>query len=264
MKYTHKLPDERVNQPKENFFLYGFKLFAGLIVTVVIFYMTVTASVDLIIDHISPETEKKIMKYISVDINMSKAHSNEKLQKVVDKLTVCAHLPYHVKAYVLDDFHVNALAYPGFKMVVTKGLLHKVKSENELAFVLGHELGHFKHKDNLKALGKGLVFALAGTLISSDMYGSLFTTSLSLTDQRYSQKQEMAADLFGVDVLHCAYGTTSGATALFEKMKKEGEGWKYLLADHPDFVDRIHQMKRYIKQKDYKETGTLTPKEKMF
>jgi Zn-dependent protease with chaperone function len=151
------------------------------------------------------------------------------------------------------------MAVPGAKMLVTKGLLHKVKTENELAMVLGHELGHFKHKDNIKAMGKGLIFAVAGVLISSDNYGSLFGTTLELANNRYSQEQEMDADLFGVEMMQCAYGTANGATALFEKMKKEGEGWKYLLADHPDFIKRIEKMKAYIREKGYDNSKKMIP-----
>lgn len=264
MRYTGKLPDEKINQPSENLFLLGLKMLAGLLAVVILFYVIVTLSVDMIAEHISPQTEKKIMSYVQTDFNTSTAKPNAKLQKIVDKLSKCADLPYHVDAYVLHDFHVNALAMPGYQMMVTKGLLHKVKSENELAMVLGHELGHFKHKDNLKALGKGLVFALAGVLLSSDNYGSLFQTTLTLTNDRYSQQQEMDADLFGVDVMQCAYGTANGATALFEKMKKEGEGWKYLLADHPDFVDRIEKMKAYIQSKGYDTQKPLIPLAKIY
>ncbi len=259
MKYTSKLPDEKVNRPKEYLFLFALKLLSGLLVFVVLFYLIVTASVNIIAENLSPEHEAKIMKYVQMDIDMNQTQKSTQLQHMVDKLAVCAKLPYKVDAYVMDDFHVNAMAVPGAKMLVTKGLLHKVKTENELAMVLGHELGHFKHKDNIKSMGKGLIFAVAGMLLSSDNYGSLFSTTLEMTNNRYSQEQEMAADLFGVDMLNCAYGTANGATALFEKMKKEGEGWKYLLADHPDFIKRIKKMKAYIREREYDTSKKLIP-----
>jgi len=259
MKYSEKLPDEKVNHPKENLFLFALKLLSGLLVFVVLFYLIVTASVNIIAENLSPEHEAKIMKYVQIDIDMNQTQKSTQLQQMVDKLAVCAKLPYKVNAYVMDDFHVNAMAVPGAKMLVTKGLLHKVKTENELAMVLGHELGHFKHKDNIKAMGKGLIFAIAGMMLSSDNYGSLFGTTLELTNNRYSQEQEMAADLFGVDMLNCAYGTANGATALFEKMKKEGEGWRYLLADHPDFIKRIEKMKVYIREKGYDHSKKMIP-----
>ncbi len=46
-------------------------------------------------------------------------------------------------------------------MVVFTGLLEKMTSENELAFVLAHELGHYDHRDHLRGLGRA---ALGTTL----------------------------------------------------------------------------------------------------
>ena len=264
MKYVGKLPTEEVNHPKENLLFFMLKLLSGLLVMVVLFYFVITLSVNTLAEHISPETEAKLMQYVHIDIDSNETQKSEKLQSIVNHLATCADLPYPVDAYVLDDFHVNAFAAPGGRLYVTKGLLHKVKTENALGMVLGHELGHFKHKDNLKAMGKGLIFALAGLLFSPDNYGSLFATTLDLTNNRYSQEQEMDADIFGVDVIACVYGTANGSTALFEDMKKAGEGWKYLLADHPDFLKRIEKMEAYIKAKGYDTKKELVPLERIY
>ena len=189
MKYIGKLPIEEVNCPKENLLVFMLKLLSGLFAIVVLFYLLVTLCVDTIANIIPPKTEAKLVKYIHIDVDANNIQSSKKLQNVLNRLTTCAKLPYKIDAYVLDDSRINAFAIPGGKIYVTKGLLHKVKTENALAMVLGHELGHFKHKDNLKAMGKGLIFALAGMFLSSDNYGSLFTTTLKLTNNRYSQKQ---------------------------------------------------------------------------
>ena len=45
---------------------------------------------------------------------------------------------------------MNAVALPGGNIVVFAGLLKEIKSENELAMILGHELGHFAHRDHLR------------------------------------------------------------------------------------------------------------------
>ena len=41
---------------------------------------------------------------------------------------------------------VNAIAIPGDRIVIYEGLLSQMESENELAMILGHELGHFAHR----------------------------------------------------------------------------------------------------------------------
>ncbi len=53
----------------------------------------------------------------------------------------------------------------GSYLFVTNGLLAAVESENELAFVLAHELGHFHHRDPLQALGRSLVLITLSSLL---------------------------------------------------------------------------------------------------
>jgi predicted Zn-dependent protease len=56
---------------------------------------------------------------------------------------------------VLESDNVNAFATPGGYILVTKGLLARLKSEGELAGVLGHEITHVVQKHHLKAIQKG-------------------------------------------------------------------------------------------------------------
>lgn len=257
MKYTPKLPDESVNRPNENLLYTGLKLMFSLALIVSVVYGSLLFVVDYTVEHLSPKQEKQLMQYAKVDFNMKAAKEIPYLQKVTDKLAKCAKLPYHIKTYLLDEDVVNAFALPGGKIMVTKGMLKRIKNENELASVIGHELGHFKHKDHLKGLGKSLVMGVLSMLIA-DNYGTAFATTLQVTDAKYSQSQELAADLFGLDVMACAYGTVKDATTLFARMDK-GESWKYFLASHPDFHQRVEKMKAHIKEKGYAVEGKVVP-----
>jgi len=257
MKYTPKLPDESVNRPKENLLFTALKLMVSLAVIVTAVYVTMLFAVDYTVEHLSPENEKKLMQYARVDFDMNKTVHNPYLQQVTDKLARCARLPYHVKTYILEEDEVNAFALPGGKIMVTRGMLKRVKNENELASVIGHELGHFKHRDHLKGLGKSLVLGVLSMLVA-DNYGTAFTTTLQVTDAKYSQSQELAADLFGIDMMACAYGNVKDAETLFARMDK-GESWKYFLASHPDFHKRVDKMRAYIKEKGYRRDGEIIP-----
>ena len=53
-------------------------------------------------------------------------------------------------------------------MIVTAGLLEKVESENELAFIIGHELGHFRNRDHIRGLGRGLAIGILITAVSGN------------------------------------------------------------------------------------------------
>ncbi|MGB5709741.1 MAG: M48 family metalloprotease, partial [Waterburya sp.] len=86
------------------------------------------------------------------------------LNQLLDRLE--AHLPakqqeqnlYQV-LYIPEDT-VNAIAIPGNKVIIYQGLLKEVGSENELMMILGHELGHFTHRDHLRSLGNVLLLRM--------------------------------------------------------------------------------------------------------
>ena len=68
---------------------------------------------------------------------------------------------------VLDSPNVNAFAVPGGTIFITRGLLERMRSEAELAGVLGHEISHVLRKHHLKAIQKGAQSALAGDAMSA-------------------------------------------------------------------------------------------------
>ncbi len=257
MKYTHKLPDEEVNHPRENLFVSALKLIASLAVVVTVVYAVMLFAVDYTVEHLSVENEKRLMTFVQVDFDMNDTTESSYLQEVTQKLAECARLPYSVKSYILEKEEVNAFALPGGKIMITRGMLKKLKSENELASVIGHEMGHFKHRDHLKGLGKSLLLGVISMLVA-DNYGTAFTTTLQITDAKYSQSQELDADLFGVDMMACAYGSVKDAETLFARMDR-GKSWKYFLASHPDFHQRVEKMRRHIEEKGYAVSAQSIP-----
>jgi Zn-dependent protease with chaperone function len=262
MKYNPKLPDETVNHPKRNLLLDAIKLMVSLALIVSVVYGALLFGVDYAVSHLSAKQEKKLMQYTKVDFDMQKTKESPYLQKITDKLGKCAKLPYKIETYILEADEVNAFAVPGGKIMVTRGMLKRLKSENELAFIIGHELGHFKHRDHLKGLGKSLILGLFSMFVG-ESYGSVFDATLQVTDAKYSQSQELDADRFGLDLMACAYGDVTDATALFARMDR-GKSWKYFLASHPSFKERVEKMRRYIEEKGYLDKGRLIPLPKRF
>ena len=51
--------------------------------------------------------------------------------------------PYPLRVGVIDEQEPNAFALPGGTILLTRGLLNVTETENELAFVLGHETAIF-------------------------------------------------------------------------------------------------------------------------
>ncbi len=243
MKYSATLPDDNVNISHERPLLVGLKLVLSLALLAGVAYLILGFMMNLLVSSISPENEKRLMEFISVDANLSQSQSPY-LSSITQKLAICADIPYDTKIYIMETPELNAFAMPGGIIYITRGMIKKLGSENELAFIIGHELGHFKNKDHLKMLGHRLVFGVIGVLLGSN-YGVVASTTLGIGNAKYSQSAEYAADIFGLEVMNCAYGSVTDATAMFERMD-EGDEWKHFIATHPGFKARVETMKEKI------------------
>jgi Zn-dependent protease with chaperone function len=156
----------------------------------------------------------------------------------------------------------NAMALPGGLIVVTQGLLDQVESENELAFVLGHELGHFKNRDHLRALGRGIVVSLFFAMITGNDVGGIGVTVADLTLKGFSRGQESKADAFGLKIVNSEYGHVAEASRLFNRWQSEDVTLvKFVtyLSTHPDTGDRISDIADYAADKEWRADGQITP-----
>jgi predicted Zn-dependent protease len=122
-----------------------------------------------------------------------------------NKSAVAAGLPGQCKFTLVNSDVVNAFAVPGCYIYVTRGLLTITNSEDELALVLGHEIGHIvgKHSyrrqraSTLSSLGALALGALTRSQEVAQQAGQLAQVyALS-----YSRAQENEADNLGVQYL---------------------------------------------------------------
>lgn len=159
------------------------------------------------------------------------------------------------KVLYIPDKTVNALAIPGERIIIYAGLLDQMQSENELMMVMGHELGHFAHRDHLRGLGRGLVIQLAFTVFLGDP-GSLSSIAVSglaaLSKAQFSQTQEKEADEFGLTLLNSTYGQVAGATDFFARMSQKENSNFAMLNTHPPSRDRITALDQLIRDRGYR------------
>ena len=108
----------------------------------------------------------------------------------------------------MDGEGPNALAFPGGLIVLTTGLLDGLGSENELALVLGHELGHYAGRDHLEGLGRGLALAFTLGIFGAGESGSaagLAALAAQLAARGHDREQETLADAFGLALEQAEY-----------------------------------------------------------
>ncbi len=255
MKYKPSLPENNDNvshdQPVREFVL----LFFGITLFLLTVFWILGLFVDRAVDYITPEMEAMI--FSSADGSESVDNSNPRqaeLQRMVDALLECIQIGYPLDVHLIDLDDANAFAFPGGRIFIFNGLLDKVVSENGLSFVLAHELAHFKNRDHLRGMGRGIVFTAVSALLTgagSD-FTQLFAPTANFSQAQYSQERESKADEQALQVLGCYYGHAGGATEFFEAMKpdddKTSNVFGHYFSSHPEAVERIDNLHRLAKE----------------
>jgi len=265
VKYQPSLPEHNDNvshqRPVREFFV----LITGVLVLVIIGYWVLGLFVDVAIDYLSPEQEAQL--FAKVDINWdwgekSTPETQAKLQGLIDSLKPCLSLPYPITVSLVKSDMVNAMAVPGGEMVVFSGLLESVSSTNGLMFILAHELGHFKNRDHLRLMGRGIVLSILAMLAfgGDSGFSDILASTINLRTAKYSQSRESQADHTALHALQCHFGHVGGATELFETLKSQEERFNFEMlhyfSNHPELQQRIDDLHRLSQELGLSEMKT--------
>lgn len=245
MKYTYREAPEGINNPPTNHLRELAFLTCGLLVIVVgVFYLLGLAA-NRLVERLSPAAERRLAAMIRIPVDPSRQTPDEQEgQKVLDALVrglPAGTGPLRVK--IACSPQVNAVALPGGTVLLFSGLVSRLRSENELAMVLGHEAGHFAARDHLKGLGRMLVvMALTAALFGTqDGVPAFLDNLVGISSFRFSRAQEAAADSFGARLVHERYGHAAGVVDFFktlaaEENRSELGAW---FSTHPSPESRI-------------------------
>lgn len=267
MKYSPGLPQKNDNVSHNHPVKEFFTLSVGLSGIVLLVFWITGLFIDRAVEYITPQMEARIFSSLPVPVG-EQIDPNDpvrlKLQQMVDQLDSCIDVGYPITVSLVKSESANAMAIPGGRMIVLSGLLKKVKSENGLMFILAHELAHYKNRDHLRGMGRGIVLtALAAffTGSGSDLT-QVLTPAVNLGTARYSQDRESLADGKALSALNCFYGHIGGADEFFTAMADLDESTikrvTHYVATHPEAQQRINDLHKLAAQMRY-TTGPVRP-----
>jgi Zn-dependent protease with chaperone function len=168
------------------------------------------------------------------------------LQRLADGLAATMRLPtgMAIRVHFADTATPNAFATLGGHVVVTRGLYGRMASENALAMVLAHEIGHVQHRDPIAALGGGASLALL-LAVAGGGVESLAPQVAGLVQRGYSRDAERLADEAALGALERFYGHAGGASAVFRELGAARAGAPRnptLVSTHPTDAERIARL----------------------
>ena len=266
MRFVSRQPKEGINVSDTHPLVEGGTLFFGLAAIFVVIAMALVFMVEVALYFVTAEDEAKLFDSWTPEGLITVAPDDGRLhetQRLVDRLVLhWPDSPYEFRVEIDDSEVPNAMAFPGGLIIVTQGLLDQVESENELAFVLGHELGHFKNRDHMRALGRGVVLSLVFAVVTGNDVAGIGIKAADLTLRSFSRGQETAADRFGLRMVNAEFGHVDEAWRLFERWDVEDTDFIDLvtyLSTHPESGDRIVDMKAHAEDEDWIVEGEITP-----
>lgn len=173
----------------------------------------------------------------------------QRLQRVMVPLIKAMDHPLplnQVKIGILDDPQINAASAGSGQFYVTRGLLEKA-NDQQLAGVLAHELAHddLNHVAKAQTLGAGVN---VGMVILDQIFpgaGAIAPIAGQLVMNKYTQKEEYAADRHGAEILQKAGKSPDiMADTLTWLMQTEGKSSGGFFSNHPATGDRIEALRR--------------------
>lgn len=171
--------------------------------------------------------------------------------------------------YVVDSKEVNAFAVPGGFVYVNRGLIERAQKMDQLAGVLGHEIGHVVRRHSIKQMQKqqdaniGVTLACVLTSICNNQAGqAAIQVGGTALFANFSRKDEAEADEEGVRNTIRAGISPQGIPEMFQILIDERdrnpsavENW---FATHPLEESRIADTKKLIATYDPAILRSLT------
>lgn len=222
-----------------------------------------TADAGKTVEDITPEQEYYIGRSVAATIlGRYRPYNNEEATLYVNRvgqgLALASDRPDTFGGYhflVLDSPEINAFAAPGGLVLVTRGMLKLCKTEDGLAAVLAHEIGHVQAQHGLRAIKTGRLTS-ALTLLATEsaknlgvaevaqiaeaFEGSISDITSTLVNNGYGRILEQEADSSAILILkRVGYNPQALVEMLTEMQKQLKPGGLDFAKTHPDPEDRI-------------------------
>lgn len=194
-------------------------------------------------------------------------HPDQEAQDLVDKVgqkivaqTAAGDTDYKFDFHLLaDEQTINAFALPGGPVFITAALLERLKTEGQLAGVLGHEIGHVVARHSAEQIAKArLTEGLSGAAViaaydpdnpqSSRQSAAIAAVIGQLVNMRFGREDELEADRLGVRFMAEAGYDPRSMVKVMEILAEASQGQSppEFFSTHPNPDRRIERIQAAI------------------
>jgi beta-barrel assembly-enhancing protease len=219
---------------------------------------------------ITPEQEYYIGRAVSATVlhtyqPYDNPEANRYLNLLGQTLSQASDKPETYGGYhflLLDSDEINAFAAPGGFIFISRGMVRLCRTEDDLAAVLAHEVGHVQNLHGLKAIKSGrltsalTVLAAEGAKsfggkelaeLTEAFEGSISDITSTMMNSGYARSAEREADRAAVTIMKRVGYDPQGLVSMLKEMKKDLKpGGLDFAKTHPDPEDRIGDIEKEI------------------
>lgn len=189
----------------------------------------------------------------------------EKIGEHLKKISEIKEINYHFN--IINQEGVNAFAFPGGFIYITSDLLDYVHSDDELAAIIAHEMGHVICQHSIKQMQdnrKMKLVELFAILLTGDpavgLIGELTTITVL---NNYRREYEEEADLTALELLNKSPDYHPVALLTFFERVHSKDYFKPninlgIFQTHPDIDYRMENIKKYLNDNNIKIERSLT------
>ena len=240
--------------------------------------MTSAESIEKAIEKIDPAQEYYIGRAVAAQILSKYELANEPelenyLNQICGALVLNSERSTLYRGYsvgIIDTDEINAFATSGGHILVSRGLLNCVTSEDALAAVLAHEIAHIQLEHSLKAIKTSRItdaitkttFATMSVLSEgefqefTDVFGDAVDEIVAeMVDSGYSKSQEYEADETALEIMEATGYNPLAMNDMLNVLKQNQKSKSGFSVTHPSPEDRLKNLQDQYEHYDIKDTS---------
>lgn len=199
---------------------------------------------------VSPAKERRIGQEAAADIEKNAPIVSgpvaDWVERIGKRLAAQSSPEFKYNFHVIDSPEINAFCLPGGHIYVYTGLRKVVKTDDELAAVLAHEITHAEQhhyaKASAKSNGRGTLLAVGSILLGlPPVLGQALSIGSDAMTQKYSRSAEYEADREGLARMERAGFKPDAMINVLQRLANEDETDSLFqwMSDHPEGKKRV-------------------------